>query len=142
MKPKLLVLSNAFRRTTKRFSDYANPKYVNQAQSGKDNFEKDFNKCHVQTNIFQRVLLGVGSGVISITNPSRGDMVAVMGEVTGSQALEYVRTKMLESEEGRKILEEKPRISSVTVDLKKLQGCPEGTLGKAYINFLQKYVST
>lgn len=118
-----------------------NSRYVNQALSGKENFVKDYKEAHVKTNIFQKVLLGVGSGVISITSPSRGDMIAVLGEVTGLQALKYIHQKMMESDEGRKILEEKPRISSGSIDLEKLKTLPDGTLGKAYSNFLEHYVS-
>lgn len=45
-------------------------------------------------------------------------------------------TKMQDSEEGSEILKLKPRINSKTVDLEKLKSYPEGTLGKAYSNFL------
>lgn len=50
-------------------------------------------------------------------------------------------TKMQNSEEGREILKLRPRINSNTVDLKKLKQFPEGTLGKAYSNFLETNVS-
>lgn len=43
---------------------------------------------------------------------------------------------MQESDEGSKILREKPRINSKTVDLEKLRTYPEGTLGIVYSNFL------
>lgn len=44
--------------------------------------------------------------------------------------------KMQDSEEGRDILKLKPRINSKSVDLEKLKTYPQGTLGKAYSNFL------
>ncbi|KAK6629232.1 hypothetical protein RUM43_003049 [Polyplax serrata] len=140
MRPALLLgINNGLPGITRGLSSYPNPKYVNQARSGKENFEKDFERTHVTTSLLQKFILGLGSGILSISTPSRGDMVAVMGEVTGPRALEYIRVRMLESEEGRKILEEKPRISSATVDLETLKSYPEGTLGKAYSNFLHLY---
>lgn len=48
--------------------------------------------------------------------------------------------KMQDSEEGSDILKLKPRINSKTVDLEKLKSYPEGTLGKAYSDFLVKNV--
>lgn len=44
-------------------------------------------------------------------------------------------------EEGQRILRERPRINSKTVDLEKLKAYPEGTFGKMYSNFLIVNVS-
>lgn len=137
----------SLRRKSKTLSDVlvahcsTNAKFVNHAKSGKANFTKEFSQNHIETSSFQKLLLGLGSGLMSITDPRRGDMVAVMGESTGAGAFEYIRSKMMQSEEGRQVLEDKPRISSASVDLEKLKSLPEGTLGKAYSNFLEKYVS-
>lgn len=48
---------------------------------------------------------------------------------------------MENSEEGSEILKSQPRINSNTIDLEKLKHYPEGTLGKAYSNFLEINVS-
>ncbi|KAL0279722.1 UNVERIFIED_CONTAM: hypothetical protein PYX00_001219 [Menopon gallinae] len=141
---KMLCLNRNSRKLNGSLLAYCSTstKFVNNAQGGKTNFEKDFSESHINTTSFQKFLLGLGSGLMSITDPRRGDMVAVMGESTGAFAFEYIRSKMMESEEGRQILEEKPRISSASIDLKKLKNLPEGTLGKAYSNFLEKYKYT
>lgn len=44
---------------------------------------------------------------------------------------------MQKSSEGQRILKEKPRINTSTVDLSVLKDLPEGTLGKTYSNFLE-----
>lgn len=44
---------------------------------------------------------------------------------------------MEQSEEGLRILRDRPRITSRNVDLQKLKTYPEGTLGKAYSTFLE-----
>lgn len=130
------ILNN--KRNINKYSTSAN--YVNHAQSGQSNFDKDYERTHVETTPFQKFLLGLGSGMVSISDPSRGDMIAAMGESTGTCAIEHMYSEMYQSDEGRAILEEKPRINSSTVDLERLKNLPEGTLGKAYSNFLEKYV--
>ncbi|KIM22214.1 hypothetical protein M408DRAFT_291932 [Serendipita vermifera MAFF 305830] len=45
---------------------------------------------------------------------------------------------MLSSPEGRRILKERPRINSDTIDLEKLALLPEGTFGRAYVTWLEK----
>ena len=58
------------------------------------------------------MVLTAGSAAAALSDPWRADMVAVNGEVTGLPALKYMHGQMVESEEGRRILEEKPRIKS------------------------------
>ena len=68
------------------------------------------------------------------------DMVAVCGETTACRALENMRKKMLADKTGRKILKEKPRLSTSTVDMKILKSLPHNTFGRQYVNMLSKYV--
>lgn len=100
------------------------------------NFQHEFQKNHIETNIFQKKALAAGSALVSILNPYRGDTIAILGETTGESAARYMLRKMLESEEGSKILKEQPRINTNTVDMKYIASLPEGTLGKLYSNFL------
>lgn len=84
---------------------------------------------HIQTTALQKTLLGLGSGWLALTNPKRGDMVALMGESTGECALKYMQSNMLNDPIGRRILTEKPRINSTTINLDALAELPEGSLG-------------
>lgn len=59
----------------------------------------------------------------------------------GENALKYMLNQMTSSEEGCEILRLRPRINSRTVDLDRLKQFPEGTLGKAYSQFLEINVS-
>ncbi|KAJ7234203.1 coenzyme Q biosynthesis protein Coq4-domain-containing protein [Mycena haematopus] len=70
--------------------------------------------------------------------PRRGDMVAALGETTAGPSLPRLRDIMLESAEGRQILKDRPRINSSTVDMSKLAQLPEGTMGRAYITWLER----
>lgn len=58
----------------------------------------------------------------------------------GNEAMKYMLAEMERSPEGSEILRKRPRINSNTVDLVKLKKYPEGTLGKIYVDFLEKNV--
>jgi len=64
-------------------------------------------------------------------------MVAVNGEVTGTLALQYMRDRFLQTEEGRQILQDKPRINGAT--LASLETQPPDTVGGVYYAFMKKY---
>ncbi|KAF9812468.1 hypothetical protein IEO21_06186 [Rhodonia placenta] len=93
---------------------------------------------HVPLNWFEAGFLAVGSAFMSLANPRRGDMVAALGDVTSGPVLPRLRDAMLESAEGRRILKDRPRVNSKTVDMNKLALLPEGTFGHAYITWLER----
>ncbi|GJQ71165.1 hypothetical protein Trydic_g1066 [Trypoxylus dichotomus] len=102
-----------------------------------NDFEEEFNKHHIPINLFQKILLGIGSAVVCITDPTRPEMIACMGEATGDEAMKYMLNLMENSPEGSEILRKRPRINSNTVNLENLKTYPEGTLGKIYTDFLK-----
>ncbi|XP_058797043.1 ubiquinone biosynthesis protein COQ4 homolog, mitochondrial-like isoform X2 [Phymastichus coffea] len=102
-----------------------------------DAFVEDYAKRRVELSILQRALLAAGSATISITNPYRGDMIACLGETTGETALNHCLRQMMASEEGQRILNDKPRINTATVDLDYLKSLPAATVGKTYSDFLE-----
>merc|ERR1719495_989136 len=71
---------------------------------------------HIETSTFQKLLLSGGSALIALSNPWRADMVAVNGEVTAEPALNYLLNRFKETEEGRQILVDKPRIDGATLE--------------------------
>ncbi|KAF7314236.1 Ubiquinone biosynthesis protein COQ4, mitochondrial [Mycena kentingensis (nom. inval.)] len=93
---------------------------------------------HIPLSWFENGVLAVGSAVMALADPRRGDMVAALGETTAGPALPRLRDRMLESKEGRQILKDRPRINSTTVDLDKLAQLPDGTLGRAYTTWLER----
>ncbi|GFG33235.1 hypothetical protein Cfor_05541 [Coptotermes formosanus] len=103
---------------------------------GRTKFEEDFLSSHIETTGFQKFLLAVGSAAVSLMDPTRADMIAVMGETAGDCAIKYMLHKMQSDSEGQEILRTRPRINSHTVDLEKLRQMPDGTLGRTYIQFL------
>ncbi|XP_078498189.1 ubiquinone biosynthesis protein COQ4 homolog, mitochondrial [Lissotriton helveticus] len=91
---------------------------------------------HIPTNLFQKALLAAGSSVMSLYDPYRHDMVAVLGETTGHLALQMLRDRMKHHPEGCQILQERPRIRMSTLDMQWLRDLPDGTFGREYARFL------
>jgi len=92
---------------------------------------------HIETTPVQRLILAAGSSVIALADPWRADMVAVSGEVTGTTALELMLEKFHQTDEGRRILMDQPRITDQT--LESLIDHPADTVGGVYYAFMAKY---
>lgn len=84
----------------------------------------------------QRAFLGAGAAVLSLLNPYRGDLVAVLSETTGELPLAVMRYRMAQSVEGRQLLEQRPRISSESLGFNNLAQLPHNTLGFQYHAFM------
>ena len=52
--------------------------------------------------------------------------------------LPHLLDNMLEGEEGRRILKERPRINTSTVDMTALARLPENTFGHTYVTWLER----
>ena len=91
---------------------------------------------HIPTSPIQKIILGAGSAVTALSDPWRADMVAVNGEVTGLPALQYMHSKMKDSQEGSRILSDQPRITSSL--LPSLARLPPNTLGYQYAIFMER----
>lgn len=91
--------------------------------------------CHIQLSNLQKVLLTAGSSITAILDPYRHDMVADFGETTGHRALEWIHSKMQLSDEGCRVLEQRPRLRTSIVDYEKLKSLPENTFGYHYSRF-------
>jgi ubiquinone biosynthesis protein COQ4 len=65
-------------------------------------------------------------------------MVAALGETTAGPSLPRLRDIMLESREGRRILKDRPRVNSDTIDMDKLAQYAKNTFGHAYVTWLER----
>lgn len=91
---------------------------------------------HRPTNLLQKGVLALGSAAMAFVDPTRSDMVATLGEVTGQKALERMRLKMLNDPEGIRVLTDRPIIDSTVLDLKLLSELPVNTFGRCYADFM------
>ena len=94
---------------------------------------------HVPLTRTERAFLAAGSGLMSFLNPRRGDLIAVVGETTATPYfIHRLKRAMLSSATGRRILRERPRITSMSLDLPRLRALAPGTLGAVYAAWLDR----
>ncbi|KAH9895554.1 Coq4-domain-containing protein [Xylariomycetidae sp. FL2044] len=94
---------------------------------------------HVPLTGIERAALAVGSGVTSLLDPYRHDMIAALGEATATPYfIARLRRAMLASPTGRRILRDRPRMNSSTLRLAYLRSLPRGTVGGTYAAWLDR----
>ncbi|KAM0665049.1 hypothetical protein MY8738_006435 [Beauveria namnaoensis] len=94
---------------------------------------------HVPLTRIERAGLALGSGVMSLINPYRHDLIAALGEATATPYFIYrLRDAMLADPTGRRILRDRPRISSKTLSMTRLRALAPGTVGRAYVDWLDR----
>jgi len=116
---------------------------------------------HVPLTRTERLALALGSGIGSFVDPRRAgvfssplpsrrlhtplthptppraDLIAAFGEATAQPYfITRLRDRMLLHPTGRRILRERPRLTSTTLDLPRLRRLPPHTLGAAYAAWL------
>ncbi|KAF2197677.1 ubiquinone biosynthesis protein coq4, mitochondrial [Delitschia confertaspora ATCC 74209] len=94
---------------------------------------------HIPLTRLERLGLTVGSGLLSFLDPRRGDLIAAFGEATAQPHFIYtLRDRMLRSPTGRRILRDRPRLTSTTLNIPHLRSLPPNTLGHAYAEWLDR----
>ncbi|KAI0142093.1 coenzyme Q biosynthesis protein Coq4 [Pestalotiopsis sp. NC0098] len=94
---------------------------------------------HVPLTKVERFALALGSGIGSLVNPYRGDLIAACGEATATPYFIYrLRRAMLSDATGRRILRDRPRITSQSLDLPRLRTLPATTVGGNYVAWLDR----
>jgi ubiquinone biosynthesis protein COQ4 len=67
------------------------------------------------------------------------DLIAALGEATATPYFIYrLRDAMLSSPTGRRILKDRPRITSKTISMEYLRTLPANTVGRAYVDWLDR----
>src|SRR5690349_20408845 len=69
-------------------------------------------------------------------DPGRLDQVLVLTQAVNARAVSRAVGRFSATEEGRRFLEERPRIDRAHVDFDALRRLPDGTLGREYTRFL------
>ncbi|KXX80898.1 Ubiquinone biosynthesis protein COQ4, mitochondrial [Madurella mycetomatis] len=94
---------------------------------------------HVPLTGLEKVALAIGSGLMSLRDPRRGDLIAAFAEATATPYFIYrLRDAMLASPTGRRILRDRPRITSASLDLPHLRSLPAHTVGRTYVSWLDR----
>ncbi|KAJ5469536.1 Ubiquinone biosynthesis protein coq4 [Penicillium diatomitis] len=94
---------------------------------------------HVPLTTIERGALALGSAFGSLINPRRADLIAALGEATATPYFIYrLRDAMLSNPTGRRILRDRPRITSETLQMSQLRALPENSVGRAYATWLDR----
>lgn len=90
------------------------------------------------TSIASRALTATQSAFKALSDPTRGQDVARLGDITSSPFLPRIRDLMLLDPTGRRILREQPMISSDSIHLhSRLSRMKQGSFGKSYADFMR-----
>ncbi|KAK3298348.1 coenzyme Q biosynthesis protein Coq4-domain-containing protein [Chaetomium fimeti] len=94
---------------------------------------------HVPLTRIEKAALAIGSGLMSLRDPRRGDLIAAFAEATATPYFIYrLRDAMLASPTGRRILRDRPRITSTSLNLPHLRSLPPGSVGRTYVAWLDR----
>ncbi|KAI9656966.1 MAG: Ubiquinone biosynthesis protein [Alyxoria varia] len=94
---------------------------------------------HVPLTTLERGALAIGAAVSSLIDPTRPDLIAATGEATATPYFIYrLRDAMLRDPTGRRILRDRPRITSTTLSVSYLQSLPQNTVGRIYAAWLER----
>lgn len=77
--------------------------------------------------------------MLTIIREREKDLIAALGEATATPYFIYrLRDAMLSNPTGRRILRDRPRITSENMSLEYLRSLPEGTVGRTYAIWLDR----
>ncbi|KAF1913514.1 ubiquinone biosynthesis protein COQ4, mitochondrial [Ampelomyces quisqualis] len=134
IKPKRLVNLISVKSTTSRGSRPLDTRCFSVLNRPSPNYEG-----HIPLTVAERVGLAIGSGLGSFLDPRRGDLIASFGEATAQPYfIDKLRNRMLLSPTGRRILRDRPRLKSTSLDIPRLRQLPQNTLGYAYAAWLDR----
>ena len=87
----------------------------------------------------QRAFLLTYFGLGSLIDPTRGDLIAGLGDITGENQLKKMHHILNRTKLGQSLLKDKPLITEESLDVNKLRLLPNNTLGNSYIMFMDKH---
>lgn len=94
---------------------------------------------HVPLYNYERFFMFLGSSIGSFFHPERNEFIVGLGESTAiPSVLNTLRKTMLCDAVGRRILRDRPRITSTSLDLEYLRLLPSNTIGRTYITWLDR----
>ncbi|CAH0522368.1 unnamed protein product [Peronospora belbahrii] len=122
-------------QTTTYLHTAAYQDYVVDPVAGKPQPRAQYDS-HLPTTPLQKFILSITSAFVVFANPERGDMLAILGETTGHDALRHIHARMCADPVGARILAEKPVIRNDKMDMNYLRNLPVNTFGYHYAKFM------
>lgn len=75
---------------------------------------------------------------IVLADSQRTEQIHLVEEITGKQRFAEALRTLFDNEDGRALLHDRPELSSQHIDYDKLRQLPVGTLGRAYVDHLDR----
>lgn len=94
---------------------------------------------HVPLYAHEKALMFVGLAIGAYFHPERNENIVALGESTAvTPVLRRLQRQMLADATGRRLLRERPRITSTSLNLAHLRSLPENSIGNTYIRWLDR----
>lgn len=90
-------------------------------------------------SVAQRAFLIPYFGLTGLLDPTQGDRIAGLGDVTSFPVLYRLKRDLLSTDAGRKLLRDKPILTSKTLDPNYLKTLPQNSLGFGYFNYMNDH---
>jgi ubiquinone biosynthesis protein COQ4 len=87
----------------------------------------------------QRLFLAPYFGLGAILDPTRGELVAGLGDATGELQVRHIKNRLMMTPQGRKLLREKPLVTEAGLDFNSLKDLPKGSLGREYFDYMSSH---
>jgi ubiquinone biosynthesis protein COQ4 len=108
---------------------------ANKAQSHLVDIIKNYNPIYSNSD---RILKMVSVALSGIKDPEDGNHISNLTDLSSLHSLRWIKLKMEETEEGRRILKLKPRVTEQTLNFNHLKEYKENTLGHAYYKYMSE----
>lgn len=93
---------------------------------------------HVPLFYHERAMMFFGSAIGALLHPENNNYIVALGESTATESfLKSLKSKMLHNETGRRILKERPYITSESLDMDKLSKYPPNSFGRVYYDWMK-----
>ncbi|PVU93375.1 hypothetical protein BB561_003311 [Smittium simulii] len=93
-------------------------------------------ETHIPTTLPQKLAIALGSSILAVSEPTNGDYVAAVGDITSIPFLDRLRQLMLKDTNGRDILRRRPEIHFCESSFEALGKLENNTFGYHYYNYL------
>jgi ubiquinone biosynthesis protein COQ4 len=85
-----------------------------------------------------RVYKMIDSAIKGLIDPGNAEHISELGDLSSMNTLKWIKLKMEETEEGRQILKEQPRINEETIKFLELKDYKINTLGYNYFKYMSE----
>lgn len=104
----------------------------------KSNFKDIINNFTPLLSNAERISKMIGRGIDGIKDPNNGNHFSELTDLSSLNTLRWIKIKMEASDEGRRIISNKPRVNTQTINFQDLKYFNNNTLGYQYYDYMTK----